>query len=86
MIGIRDSLEPLGDSERAVAMASYMKNQFQFLGVMTGPRRVAQRGFIKSLTDEPIENIWPATFELWTQPEREFQYVGMDLLRKTHSG
>lgn len=79
---IRDSLEPLGDPERAIKMAAYMKDHFDFLGVMAGPRREAQRDFLNLATKGPMEDVWLTVTECWEQPEREFQYVAADLLRK----
>lgn len=79
---IREALEPLADPERSIKMASYMKDHFEFLGVMAGPRREAQREFLNLATKSPIEDVWELVLECWEQPEREFQYVGSDLLRK----
>ena len=79
---IREALEPLGDGERAMKMAAYTKDHFDFLGVMAGPRREAQREFLNLATKGPIEDVWLTVDECWDEPEREFQYVGADLLRK----
>lgn len=79
---IREALEPLGDPERAIKMAAYTKDHFAYFGVMAGPRRQAQRRFLNLATKGPIEDVWLAVAECWDQPEREFQYVGADLLRK----
>ena len=79
---IRPVLEPLADPERALTMAAYMKNHFEFLGVMAGPRREAQRDFLNLATKGPIEDVWLTVWECWDQPEREFQYLGADLVRK----
>ncbi len=79
---IREVLEPLGDPERADKMAAYMKDHFDYLGVMSGPRREAQREFLNLATKGPMEDVWEVIFQCWEQPEREFQYVGCDLLRK----
>lgn len=79
---IRNALEPLGDPERAIKMATYTKDRFEYLGIMAGPRRQAQRPFLNLATKGPIEDVWQIVEECWAQPEREFQYVGADLLRK----
>lgn len=79
---IREALEPLADPTRAIAMKAYMKDKFEFLGVMAGPRREAQRPFLALATTGPIENVWLSVEECWAHPEREFQYVATDLLRK----
>lgn len=79
---LRQALEPLGDPERAINMAAYMKDHFEYLGIMAGPRREAQRPFLNLATKGPIEDVWLTVEECWDQPEREFQYAGADLLRK----
>jgi len=61
-------------------MAAYMKHRFEFLGVPAPPRRSAQRPFVaggKGLTSNELIDDADAC---WSQPEREFQYVGTDLL------
>lgn len=79
---IRDILKPLADPERAVKMAGYLKNHFDFLGVMAGPRREATREFLDRATKGSTDDVWRTVQECWAEPEREFQHVGADLLRK----
>lgn len=64
-------------------MRAYMLDQFAFLGIRATPRRQALRSL-------PRMNTWAAADllalaeALWDLPEREFQYVAVDLLRKYH--
>lgn len=78
----RELLEPLADPDRAAKMSAYLKNQFEFLGVMAGPRNEATREYIKDTSEGSVEDVWLAVEECWAQPEREFQLLGADLLRK----
>ena len=77
------ALRPLADLAQAVAMRAYMLDQFAFLGIRATPRRQALRGL-------PRLNTWMAADllsvaeALWDLPEREFQYVAVDLLAKHH--
>jgi 3-methyladenine DNA glycosylase AlkD len=80
---IEGALRPLADRSQAVPMRAYMLDQFAFLGIRAVPRRGALRGL-------PPLNTWTA-FELmslaellWDLPEREFQYVAVDLLAQHH--
>ncbi len=77
------ALRPLADAQQAVPMRAYMLDQFAFLGIRAAPRRQALRGL-------PRLNTWTAhdllalADTLWAAPEREFQYVAVDLLSKYH--
>ena len=77
------ALRPLADAQQALPMRAYMLDQFAFLGIRAAPRRQALRGL-------PRLNTWTAhdllalADKLWAAPEREFQYVAVDLLPKYH--
>ena len=77
------ALRPLADAQQALPMRAYMLDQFAFLVIRAAPRRQALRGL-------PRLNTWTAhdllalADKLWAAPEREFQYVAVDLLSKYH--
>jgi 3-methyladenine DNA glycosylase AlkD len=73
---VEAALAPLSDSERAKAMAAYMKHHFQFLGIPTPARRKAIKGLAK-----PEITVVPAIARaLWKRKEREYHYMAVDLL------
>lgn len=74
---IQQHLKALGDSDKAKWMAGYMKGKFAFLGIQTPLRRQASLPLIQAFAGNPIE----ATEALWALPEREYQYIAVDLLR-----
>jgi 3-methyladenine DNA glycosylase AlkD len=74
---VEAALTPLRDDERAVAMASYMKSHFQFLGIQTPTRRMAIRAIPKP---EPA-TLHAIARALWKRKEREYHYVAVDLLK-----
>jgi len=76
--GIQIALQPLADAGRAGAMAAYMKGKFAFLGIQTPARRQATLPIMRTFTGNPVG----AARELWALPEREYQYVAVDLLRR----
>ncbi len=58
-----------------------MRDQFEFLGIpMPELRRVA-KPFVRLGRTASPDRVLDTADELWEQPEREFQYVGVDLLR-----
>ena len=59
-------------------MAAYMKGKFEFLGVQTPLRRHTTSPIMRAFSGNLLE----AARELWVLPEREFQYVAVDLLRQ----
>ncbi|ARK29060.1 DNA alkylation repair protein [Halalkalibacter krulwichiae] len=71
------------NKEKATVMSAYMKNQFQFLGIQTPERRRISAQLFKKweVGKKPID--WKFIFDLWEQSEREYQYVGVDYLRKS---
>ncbi|MBT9522297.1 MAG: DNA alkylation repair protein [Dechloromonas sp.] len=75
---IQDALQPLADATRAGAMAAYMQGKFDFLGIQTPARRQAALPLMRAFTGNPVD----AARELWALPEREYQYVAVDLLRR----
>jgi len=87
--GLRAELVALRDPERAIKMSAYMKDHFPFLGVMSAPRRKAQKAAVaqigKSDDGSPTApHLLDFAQLCWDEPEREFQYVGSDALRKHH--
>jgi len=79
---LRVALVAVADPARAVDMARYMRDQFEFLGVASAPRRTAAKSFIRSFDAQPPAAAIAATKQLWRQSEREFAYVGSDLLAR----
>ena len=59
-------------------MIAYMKGKFAFLGIQTPLRREASLPLIRAFAGNPIE----AAEAVWVLPEREYQYVAIDLLRR----
>ncbi len=73
---VEAALTPLRDSERAIAMAAYMKNHFPFLGIPAPARRAA----VKCIPKPELTAVHAIARALWKQKEREYQYVAVDLL------
>jgi 3-methyladenine DNA glycosylase AlkD len=78
---LRDRLARHADPARAAAMAAYMRAQFVFFGVPTPARRAAVKPLVATLGKAP-DAAWlmRVAQALWAFPERECQYVAVDLL------
>ncbi len=75
------ALESIADPERADDMAAYMKHHFRFLGVQAADRRTASRPWLRAAKTASRADLVETAQALWAEEEREFHYVGMDLLR-----
>lgn len=74
------ALAAVADPGRAAGMRAYMRNQFDFLGVATPARRAAVKPLLKSLKGASAATLFGLADELWELPQREFQYVAIDML------
>jgi 3-methyladenine DNA glycosylase AlkD len=76
---IVERFEAARDPASAQPMARYMRDQFPFLGISSGPRRALQR---QSTADTLVERdaLLAAVEQLWPLAEREYQYAACDLL------
>lgn len=79
---LRDDLESVAQPDNASGMKAYMKDRADFLGVKTPQRRAASKPFITAGRQATADQLLAAADVCWAEPEREFQYVGTDLLRR----
>jgi len=80
--GITSKFHAAANEANALKMKQYMRNQFDFLGIKSPQRREIQHDFFKNYGVPGVKDIWEIAGELWRFPEREFQYVAMELLFK----
>ena len=73
-----ENLKTVANPDDAVAMKTYMKNKFEFLGAKTPARRKLAKAFFKQQTDFVID--WNFINEAWNNPYRELQYTALDYL------
>jgi 3-methyladenine DNA glycosylase AlkD len=78
------SFEAARNIEDAEPMAKYMKNHFEFLGIKRPIRDQLQRAFFKTQGLPSSDELDTVILDLWRQPEREYQYFALDLLKKCH--
>lgn len=70
----------LADSENAKGAEAYMKNQFKYFGIYTTERRKISNDYIKKIGILSDKELHKTVRELWKMPNREFQYVAMELI------
>lgn len=71
--------------EKAEPMAKYMKNHFQFLGLTSQLRADLLADLLVKANLPDSTSLFVIIHELWSLPEREFQYAALTLLEKSQN-
>jgi 3-methyladenine DNA glycosylase AlkD len=79
---LSEKMEIAVNPVKAIGAKQYMKNQFEFLGVDSSTRRKILSEFLKEKGIPVISKLSEFCFLLWDKPEREYQYVAIDVLQK----
>jgi 3-methyladenine DNA glycosylase AlkD len=78
---IKTLLEQHADPAQAGPMKKYMRDQFEYLGIKTPQNTALQKEFFKEQGFPELSDLDTVLRELWSLPQREFQYVAVGLLR-----
>src|SRR5580692_6008472 len=70
------------NAEQAEEMAKYMKYVAPFLGVRSGPRRLALKAKWRELATPTSDELGAACLALMNLREREYHYAAYDLIEK----
>jgi 3-methyladenine DNA glycosylase AlkD len=65
---------------QAAPMKKYMRDQFEYLGIKTPQNLALQKEFFKEHGFPAISELDIVLRDLWSLPQREFQYVAVGLL------
>jgi 3-methyladenine DNA glycosylase AlkD len=82
LIPLSERMRNASNPENAIGAKKYMKNQFEFLGINAPIRYEILREFFKENGLPEITGLKKIVFELWEEPEREYQYIAIELIRK----
>lgn len=74
-------LEQAKNAEKGEKMTAYMQDKFPFYGIYAEDRKAIQRDWFQ-LVKQHQPNFWDLLRELWRRDQREFQMIGVDLLKK----
>lgn len=72
--------EQNADPTQAPAMKKYMRDQFEYLGIKTPERVALQKEFYAKRGLPEITDLDTILRDLWSLPQREFQYTAVGLL------
>jgi 3-methyladenine DNA glycosylase AlkD len=81
---VREALTAVAVPDDVPPMQAYMKGRFPFLGVKSPARRRATAEHLVEARRAPPEALLRFARDCWKQDEREFQYVGTDVLKAGH--
>ncbi len=81
-LALKSLFEQNADPAQAVPMKKYMRDQFEYLGIKTPQSAALIKGFIKEHGLPPINKLDVIARDLWSLPQREFQYTAIGLLGK----
>ncbi|MEA3505641.1 MAG: DNA alkylation repair protein [Bacteroidota bacterium] len=77
---LRLVFEEQANSYNAKKMSSYMRNKFEYFGLKSPERKDITKLFFKN--NGLPDDVDAMAKEWWQQPEREFQYIAMEMLDK----
>jgi 3-methyladenine DNA glycosylase AlkD len=72
--------EQNADPAQAAPMKRYMRDQFEYLGIKSPQFRELMKQHVAEHGLPPIAELDPIARDLWSLPEREFQYVATSLI------
>lgn len=79
---LKSHFEKNAKPSQAAPMKKYMRDQFEYLGIKTPLSKLLMKEFVSENGLPPIEELDNILRDLWSLPEREFQYAAMNLLVK----
>jgi 3-methyladenine DNA glycosylase AlkD len=80
---LKTLFEQNADPVNAGPMKKYMRDQFEYLGIKSPQFKVLMQEFLAANGMPPIKELDTILRELWSLPQREFQYVATSLLGRS---
>ncbi|MBI5963385.1 MAG: DNA alkylation repair protein [Chloroflexi bacterium] len=77
---LKSLFEQNANPAQAGPMKKYMREQFEYLGIKTPQRAALMKEFIHEHGLPPLDKLDIISRELWSLPQREFQYTAAGLL------
>lgn len=81
-LSLKTLFEKNADPAKAVPMKKYMRDQFEYLGTKSPQGALLLREHIKEHELPPLDKLDMIVRELWSLPQREFQYAALSLMGK----
>lgn len=81
-LSLKTLFEQNANPAQAGPMKKYMRDQFEYLGIKSPQNAILMRDFIKEQGLPQLDQLDLVSSELWSLPQREFQYAAMTLIGK----
>ncbi len=81
-LSLKTLFEQNANPAQAGPMKKYMRDQFEYHGIKSPQNAVLMRNFIKEHGLPRLDQLDLISRELWSLPQREFQYAAMTLIGK----
>jgi 3-methyladenine DNA glycosylase AlkD len=82
VLSLKTLFEQNSDPAKAEPMKKYMRNQFEYLGIKSPELSALMREFIGQHKLPPLDQLDMISRDLWSLPQREFQYAAIGFLGK----
>lgn len=79
---LQDLFEKNADPAQAPGMKKYMRDQFDYLGIKSPQFKELMKGFLAEHGTPPLKELDAILRDLWSLPQREFQYAAASLLSR----
>ena len=83
LTALKQLFQQQANPEQAGPMKKYMRDQFEFLGIKSPQVKALFKQFLAEYGVPDLPHLEAIARELWTWPEREYQYVVLNLLDKS---
>ncbi|MEW6241541.1 MAG: DNA alkylation repair protein [Chloroflexota bacterium] len=80
IIPLKSLFEGHADPAQAAPMKKYMRDQFEYLGIKSPLFRELMKQHIAAQGLPPVADLDTIARELWSLPQREFQYIATSLI------
>jgi 3-methyladenine DNA glycosylase AlkD len=82
LIPVQQAFKSHADPEIAFYMKKYMKGQYEYFGIKSPERREILKSFLAENGYPDMAILNEITRDCWEQPQREYQYLVMEILGK----
>lgn len=80
---LKSLFEQNANPAQAAPMKKYMRNQFEYLGIKSPQFKLLMKDFLAENGTPPIKDLNIVLRDLWSLPQREFQYAAVGLLGRS---
>lgn len=80
VLSLKKIYEQNANPAQAIPMKKYMRDQFEYLGIKSPQFSALLKDFIKQNGLPPLDKLDVISRDLWSLPQREFQYAATSLI------